>query len=438
MNEDLHKMDRLFIQLLENYKEEPPENSWQAIENELNKRDAEKYKAKYTFLRRTFICLMLTCACLLISYVLQRNLSDSVIEKVASTKNLPQRINDNSSKQEQSLPKLPDNGLQKNSDNLKHNHEIINQNQNNNISFPDLLNNYNSDKGNVFPSPRLKENNSGYQKPFIPVSPDLLKNDSDTNKIQDQSLAKNNENKIKQKHPFFIIPYFSFDHITGRFHQQYEYDNQDAVDFANREKPDVSYTFGILSQYNFSDIVSVQAGLLFSNAFTSLSSTTVRALEDNSGTYKFKLATTYGFAEIKKSGISAPQQGDTLLLNNGMLRLQSISVPLLVKYNLKPGKLNISSITGVAINRIVSDRAEVEYTAANNNSEKETIEKIEGIKKTFFTIVGGAEATYPITKNIIAGINPVVRYAITPVNKGTPVKTFPVSLSAGASIYIKL
>jgi hypothetical protein len=158
-------------------------------------------------------------------------------------------------------------------------------------------------------------------------------------------------------------------------------------------------------------------------------------LQDNSGSYKFKLATTYGLAEITKAGI--PQNGDSILLKSALLNVQYISVPFLLKVNLKQGKLNINSTTGIGINRITDDKAEIEY-ATPTVSEYETVEKIEGLKNTFFTLVAGAEASYSINKRIGAGINPVVRYAFTPINKGTPIKTYPISLGIGATVRINL
>ena len=62
----------------------------------------------------------------------------------------------------------------------------------------------------------------------------------------------------------------------------------------------------------------------------------------------------------------------------------------------------------------------------------------EGLKNTFFTLVVGAEASYSINKRIGVGINPVIRYAITPINKGTPIKTYPISLGIAATVRVKL
>jgi hypothetical protein len=255
------------------------------------------------------------------------------------------------------------------------------------------------------------------------------------NNFQNQSATVLKQNKIKQEHPFYIIPFFSLDYISRRLQVQYKYDNLNESDFTKREKPDMSYTLGLLSEYGLSDKLSIQSGLLLSNSFTSISSTVVRALQDNSGSYKFKLATTYGLAEIKEAGV--PQSGDSILLKSALLHLQYISVPLLVKVNLKPGKLQINGTAGVGLNKIIGDKAEIEYATATI-SEYETVEKIEGIKNIFFTAIAGAEATYSLKKNFSVGIDPVIRYAITPVNKGTPVKTYPISVGIGATVRVKL
>ena len=106
-------------------------------------------------------------------------------------------------------------------------------------------------------------------------------------------------------------------------------------------------------------------------------------MPDNSGTYKFKLATTYGFAEIKKTGVN-PQNGNSIKLNDAMLNLQYISVPITVKYKIKPGNLNVSGMAGIGLNKMVNEKMEVEY-ASNTNTEMEVVERIEGLKKTFIT-----------------------------------------------------
>jgi hypothetical protein len=438
MIKNLQDIDRLFIEFLDNYKEEPPENIWQEIENDLNRKDTEKYKTKYRSLRKTFICMMLICASLLAGDVLQLNINNSVRNEVNSISSINKKklkiIDPNIIKKY----KPTGEGVKENLTSiLKVTNEKIKQSNLNSISFSDLLNSFDESKRGLFirPQPIFINTNHDNNPGFI--SSNSLKNSIVINEIRKQSQGKTKENGAIRKHPFYIIPFISLDHITQRLQVEYEYNNEDKSDYVKREKPDMSNTVGLLFEYGLSNKIAIQSGILSSNSFTSISPTVVRAYQDVSGSYKFKLATTYGLAEIKKTGIPLPQNGDSILLNSAMLQLKYISIPLLLKVNLKPGKLNINSTAGVAINRITSDKAEVNYRTSNI-LEKETIEKIEGLKNTFFTIIAGAEATYPISKKISVGINPVIRYAITPVNKGTPIKTYPVSICIGAELRVKL
>src|SRR5438552_925795 len=71
MNKNLQDIDKLITKALKDYKEDPPENMWEQIENDLNRKDVETYKTKYKSLQRTLNCIILIFACLLLSGVLQ-------------------------------------------------------------------------------------------------------------------------------------------------------------------------------------------------------------------------------------------------------------------------------------------------------------------------------------------------------------------------------
>jgi hypothetical protein len=71
MEKNLHDIDRLFQSFLKGYEEEPADNVWASIENDLNRADAEKYKAKYKFLRRTVACIALLLTSLLLMDIVQ-------------------------------------------------------------------------------------------------------------------------------------------------------------------------------------------------------------------------------------------------------------------------------------------------------------------------------------------------------------------------------
>jgi hypothetical protein len=437
MNENLQDIDNLFLRVLKDYKEDPPENVWQEIDNDLNRKDAENYKTKYKSLRRTLSCIILICMCFFLGDVLQFALYNSARNEPSSIPSLNKNTSEVNDRNITTPKHSRDNKDLK--ENLTYISKTINETRkpdySNDVSLHNWLDSLEVNKILLFPSPVITTINPEVHNSTPFISPGSLKGNIIFNNFQNQSAATLKQNKTERKHLFSIIPFISFDHISSRLQVQYEYDDQDESDFIKREKPDMSYTLGLLSEYKLSEHLSLQSGLSLSNTFTSISSTVVRALQDNSGSYKFKLATTYGLAEIKKAGI--PQNGDSILLKDASLHLQYISVPFLLKLNLKQGKLNINTTTGIGINRITGDKAEIEY-ATPTISEYETVEKIEGLKNTFFTFVAGAEASYSVNKRIGVGINPVVRYAITPINKGTPIKTYPISLGIGATVRVRL
>ncbi len=272
-------------------------------------------------------------------------------------------------------------------------------------------------------------------EPFITSKAALVNNAAPDNKTLSNKTTKEISLHFK-KHDVELIPFFSFDHISGRFIEQYEFDNEHKNDYEKREKPDVSFTGGLLASYNIDKRFSLTSGISISDAFVSISSTAVNALQDDNGVYKFKLATSYGLAEISKTGIT-PSAGDSLFVSNAMLRLNYISFPALVSFNFGDKKIKWSAHTGVALNKVMSDKVQVEY-AVNNNDDNETIDKIEGVRKTFFTLNTGIEAKYSISHSMDISLSPELRYGINSINKGTPVKTYPINYGLSLDLHVKL
>ena len=440
MNKNLRDIDDLFARSLSRYQEMPPAETWQVIEMELNRQEAEKYKNKYFRFKRFVLSAALTLTALFIGYLLPSGLQMKVQDK-------GNEIASPDVKQPWKADKEAINFDRKHPD----------KNLNNRVSIqvqemvPLLLNNQAKSLPDNNPLPFYSGNKPSSRNQekagFILVTdsklfqPSVHVPDKQSDSLQTDKQSADKENrKVKtetQKCSFTILPYFSFDRISGRFHQQYVYNNQNISDLSGRERPDLSHTEGLLIERKVSDKLFLHFGLLLSDAFTSLSGTVVKALQNSSGSYKFKLSTTYGLAEIKHSTNSQPQASDSIVVTNGAIHIQSISIPLLAGLNVKKGRLSVNVLAGGVISKIIADKAEVEYTTAGNR-ETEIVHKLEGVRNAYFSLQGGVEAVYAINKKIGFGISPVIRYGITSINKNTPVTTYPVNIGVGASLYIKL
>jgi Outer membrane protein beta-barrel domain len=449
MEKNLHDIDKLFQSFLESYEEDPAEKVWASIENDLNRADAAKYKAKYKFLLRTVASIALLLTSLLLNDIIQ-------------IYNYDLKRNDTSINRLTAKSSTQKNAIENKSNNKMSNHAYVTKRVNDNLyTFKnDSLNNIESAEHIIFQGDELYNHNMVLSLDSVTIfnkknkflSPEDLPSFNIAPRkrlhFSEQVLEKNliadgQRNKqgrrslqLNSKHDFYLIPFFSYDVVTAHLQEQYKYDNQDQLAVSSRERPDPSYTIGLLAEYRLSKKYSLQAGISLSNSFTSIDSTVVRAMPDNAGTYRFKLATTYGLAEMRRTGIN-PRSGDSIRLDDASLHLQYISVPVIIKYQIKPGNFNISGLAGVGVNRLIKEKMEVEYVS-NTDNETEVVEKIEGLKKTFITFIAGGEASYNISERISIGLSPMIRYSLTPVNEGTPIKTFPVNISAAALVKIKM
>ena len=259
----------------------------------------------------------------------------------------------------------------------------------------------------------------------------------DTNHIIKRNVdVAINKSKHLKKQRFSILPFVSADHISGRFIEQYKYDNADKQDYTDREKPEPSFTGGLFVAYKVNKRVSLMSGFALSSASEIISSTAVNALKDAAGVYKFKLATSYGFAELSKVG-TMPSAGDSIEVTSAAMNFQYISLPLVAEYTIGKNKWKWNIYGGVSFNKLTLEKVDVEYLV-NNNDENETVKKIDGLKRTFFTLNMGAKATYPVNSIISVEAGPVLRYGINSINKQTPIKTYPITYGLALGLHINL
>ncbi|MEP6683091.1 MAG: hypothetical protein ABJA35_07520 [Parafilimonas sp.] len=417
-------IDNFFLEHFKNYAEEPEEDVWSGIEKRLTQAEVKK---------RFSIVQIISAACfitifLLLSFLLVNPYHIYTFsEKISKSKIINQLVFENHK-----------NAFVTSAQTKKAN--IINSNANEtlNIQLPysfqqhdfsiikmpvlNNLNEYNNDK-NLKASIYLTTQN-------------LLNNELG---LKEKSGAEKTASvviKLLKKHAFVISPFFSFDHISGRFIEQYEFDNETKNDYSKRENPDLSFTGGVLAACQLNQKFSLLSGLSLSNSKISISSTAVSALKDATGVYKFKLATSYGLAEISNSGIT-PTEGDSLLISGASMQFSYVSFPVLISYKLNSKKIKLSVHSGLILNKLTSEKVETDYHVQSGD-EAETINKIEGIRKTFFTLNAGIEAGYTITPHLNISVSPELRYGINSINKQTPIKTYPINYGVALHANIKL
>jgi hypothetical protein len=160
------------------------------------------------------------------------------------------------------------------------------------------------------------------------------------------------------------------------------------------------------------------------------------ALQLPGGDVAYKFITSSGYAYIKLGNGQLPAAGDSITTSDAKHILKHISVPLTVKYKLGKNKFSISPSVGLEANFITSAKVEVGVDLASNR-EVVTVNKLEGIKSFYWSAFTGVEASCQVNKKMSVNLQPVFRYALSPITKDNVVETFPRSFGIRAGVTIR-
>lgn len=257
-----------------------------------------------------------------------------------------------------------------------------------------------------------------------------------------ETVTKNFENTSKPKPAFSIMPFFSPDIAWYLLkdeadNNQNQNENDDADEIEGNEEHEFSFSYGVLLNYRLNKDWGIQTGITLSNINIAAKPQTIYAANDNGGSVKYRVNTSSGYGYILPSFSNNPAVGDSLFTSRTTHQLQYISVPLALTYRKGKGKFIFTGIAGVSANFLIKGRAETTIQKGMDD-ETETVEKMQGLRKIYFSGIAGAGAEYPITKKINFVFAPSLRFALQSINTGAAVKSYPMSLGFVTGIKISL
>lgn len=470
MDKNLHDdIGDLFYDGIEPLSQPPRKEVWENIEQQLDKKDAAQYKQKFITARRMSVILLflligfITCTLI---YFNNKKTGNETSNRLTGDK----KFNDNNVQQPANINADVSSSLTNNNRNKETNEKNFlkisstNDNDNNkqktNTGIVTIKGNINNNK----PADVLTESNTvqnGYY--IIPenLAPLPLKNSAvnDTSSLEkiaapvfktapatqnsQTNIAKNNtasKNVIKKNtvyHGFFLsffaAPEKVFYHLKNGVLNPY--DNKELIQ--NREKQDISFSTGILLGYAVNKRFTLQSGIGFSTANTNIAPSKIYAEKNNSGNIKYRYNTSTGYGYILPSFSSAPAVGDSLSTARADQTIQYINVPLIAKYKFGNRKFTVAAGAGVSINFLTKAKLNTEVVSAQGQ-QKESITKLEGMKKIYPGLILAPELQYNPSKKIILSAAPFFKYALAPANKGNIVKTYPYSIGLAIGITYKL
>ena len=238
--------------------------------------------------------------------------------------------------------------------------------------------------------------------------------------------------------PFSITAFFSPDKASYRLEND-DTNNQpaNAAQIKQTEKHEFSSTSGVLVDYRLNNSWSLQSGLTFANTNISIEPQTLYAEADNTGSIKYRVNLSSGYGYILPTFQSNPVVGDSVYASAAEHKLRYVGIPVAAKYNLTKGKLSIEIMAGAGINFLTRGKFETEIQRGASN-EIDVIDNIKGLKSIYINGLAGIGADYKITNKISLTVMPTARFAVTPINKGAAIKTYPNSFGVAGGLKIRL
>lgn len=259
------------------------------------------------------------------------------------------------------------------------------------------------------------------------------------NDKKNKPVTKNEPTDRKQKTKSNFSPFWL---LSGRFSYEqtgYKLDSDDpvtATTVRHHEVHEPSFSGGVLLTRQVAPRWAVQTGLGYTTTQVGITPQKMYALQLPGGDIAYKFITSSGYAYIKLKGGQPPAVGDSITTSDAKHLLKHISVPLSVKYKMGKNKFIVSPVAGIEANFITSAKVEVGVDLASSR-EIVTVNKLKGIKSFYWSAVAGMEASYQVSKNLSVNVQPVFRYALSPITKGNVVETFPNSFGIGAGVTIR-
>ena len=491
MEENLHDIDKLFKSAIEDHSETPPASVWDAIDNTLDKSNVIHISRKYSRLKRVSILLLILLTGIIAYEINTHHSTGETVKKekvIVPGKARPTSYTADSvhnlvsgsapsstSVNATAANKLPANAVNDSIGNKVNNHYNPNIHSNPSINKstallatgnnlhnkssrtkitvlqPDMIINDNNPlvpdvKVQLYMNPinttsltDLTSNNKPIREVTAPVHfqihpipvPEPVTGATTSSKSVSRSHSASKQRKISLTP--FISPEFSFyslqnDHPHGR--------EDDRHEIKNNEKQELSSSAGLFIEYALNSRISLVSGITLASSKIGSGEKNVYAEPDNSGNVKFRVAGSCGVVYVSPHNTTPPHIGDSLKAAT-INTLHYLEIPIAIKYSLGNKKMNFIGLAGLSTNLLTQGSI---ITTLDNGISKEsqTSTTVEGLKKIYLSGILSAGASYNLSSRISLVFIPTFKIAITSINNGAAVKSYPSSFGLTAGLQIKL
>lgn len=214
--------------------------------------------------------------------------------------------------------------------------------------------------------------------------------------------------------------------------------SSDLSEFNKEETPLIAFTSGIKFGYDVSDKWNIQLGATYSYIEQKSNPANLNIDSSSTDNIRYSYASSSGIVNFSSSDFKSDEAG---LLPKGKVfssfsakeKIQFINVPVLVRYRLLNNKISAYLIGGITANFMISKQVNLDVLNQPGALTVNT-NKISGLRPVNGGFLLGMEYHYNLTKGLGVLLAPMVAGSFTPINKNTPVNSYPFSLSLAVGL----
>jgi hypothetical protein len=227
-------------------------------------------------------------------------------------------------------------------------------------------------------------------------------------------------------------PMYAYRELAGSTHENSFLEQSMAVDLNSEEKPIMGYTAGLSASALIGKRWSLQSGLLYARQGQFTSNFRV----SNKYPTSARAYTSAGMVIFDQKG-NELLDSKTIYFDNQSLegndliqQFDYLEVPLLARFKIFDGRLDISALAGMSGGVLVGNRVFME----DQEGEMSLVGYTYGARKATFNTQVGVALDLPLGKKLSFSLSPGMRYSLTPVNTLSTIENRPYSFMLNSSL----
>jgi hypothetical protein len=482
MSEELHDIDDLFRRSIEEYEDMPSDKVWSAIDKDLDLQNDGNVSDKYIYIKRAAAVILLLLIGTLIYNLSNRNFFNTDKHNVVNVQNKIKSENQEIKKIPATVPETSNsinkktdtqiNRSTEKTDNVRSGNETLHRNvydspEKGGSNITESANKDLVNKERVIKS-KLSRKISAKTSVIITKMEDDVIAETNENTIFDntidrtpaglitmtkksaeliplndrfifpkEDISKNDHKKLNKVSPFSVTPFFSPNIVKMYLRNNEKISSSaDLHEINEGEYENLSFSAGALADYSINKKWNLQSGLVYNSFNYLINPKKLFAQLDDNGNIKYKFESSAGYLYVTPKIGTSPAIGDSTYTNETTAILNYIAVPLSIKYNIPFRKFNFFISAGPAINILLNGKVKTEIEGSNENEIVKSND-IYGLRTTYFSGNITAGASYKMTNRLSFTLFPSYNFAITPINKNCPVKSYPNALGLAGGLQYK-